>query len=397
MMEQNASKITLLKLAGALGVLVPLLAAITTATFQYMQFVKENRDNNFRLVVEQFASEKPEHRLAAATNLSVYLQDPFYKKQALDILINMTAIELDTNVLSAIRSSLDNLKENSDKQKIIQKLLALEQSTFTYKSAMREWERLSSEEFDTSFKQFIADIKSLNEEHNLADTSLTVGLMADANNIKEKAAVKGQAERQSSEIAIHGEILGSIIQSLLNNTRESPIEDLNFFQNTLNYRAVINARLVDPVIINSALSRATLSEFELIGQHNCQVFNTTFENSLIADSHFENCDFRKVLFSGTDTINSSFSGSSFSGVLFYQANIRNTDFSTVKGLLPEYFYGSRNYREATFNNPDFADKIAAVTSAQYLAFIRKIGLSSQKYQSICKDIKDAEQLECLDE
>lgn len=46
-MEPGDKKSTALKIADALGIVVPLLGAIINASFQYWQSLLESRDNNF--------------------------------------------------------------------------------------------------------------------------------------------------------------------------------------------------------------------------------------------------------------------------------------------------------------------------------------------------------------
>lgn len=399
-MEHSDKKSSLLKYAGLAGIAVPLLVAIVSASFQYRQFVLESRDNNFRQVVDRLASGKSEERQASATNLGVYLRDPIYKEQTRDILVNMTAIELDTNVLSAIRSSLDKLKNPQDKKDVIQNLLLLGNSNFAWADAMKEWSRLTTSELNVGYKQFLTDLESLKTEHNISIDKLPISLIADVNNLAGKSKVQSQAARQYSEIAVHEEIIAGFIKSLLNNTDENPVDGLEFFQNSLNYQAVINAKLINPKIINSAFSKSTLHSFEVIGISGCTIINTTFQYSTISNSTFNNCEIKQTLFTGIGTSlkNTSFVDSLFEDVFFYRSDLKGADFRQVAGLKPEYFYGALNYELANFTNKDF---IAAITSInktpdKFVDFLSSSTLQGDRYTAICKDLFDTKGIKCPD-
>lgn len=407
-MEHSDHKSMVLKYAGLLGIAVPLLGAIVTASFQYRQFVLENRDNNFRQVVDKLASEKAEERQASVTNLGIYLKDPAYKEQTLDILVNMTAIELNTNVLSAIRSSLEKLGTAQDRKLIIQNLLLQGTSIFAWSEAMKEWSRKTTKELNDGYIQFQSDLASLTKEHNISIDKVPVSLIADINNLEEKSKAQSQATRQYSEIAIHEEIIAGFIKSLLDNSAKNAAVGLEFFQNSINYQAIINAKLVNPKIINSAISRSTLDNFEVVGSDtendgatDCTIHNTTFQYTNILNSSFINCDIKKSLFAGDikDGVlltNTSFVDSSFEDVFFYRANLAGADFSGVDGLKAEYFYGAMNYESATFSDEGFIAEITAMnaTPDKFLDFLYHSTLSSQRYRAICEDVQETEGITC---
>lgn len=401
-MEHSDKKSTALKFAGLLGIVIPFLGAVFTASFQYWQFVLENRDNNFRQVVDKLASEKAEERQASATILGVYLRDPSYKEQALDILVSMTAIELNTNVLSAIRSSLDKLNTPQDRKLVIQNLLLQGTSIFAWKEAMKEWSKKSTTELDSSFKQFHADLASLKKDHNVSLDILPVNLIAEINDLKTKSKIQSQASRQFSEISTHEEIISGFIKSLLDNTVKNPVEGLEFFQNSVNFQAIVNAKLIDPKIINSALTSSTLASFEAAGEvSGCAIHNTTFQYSVILDSTFRSCEIRQTLFSGTggfkaSLLNTSFVDSSFEDVFFYHTNLSGADFRRVKGLKAEYFYGSMNYQSAKFDDEGFIAEIESINKSpdKFLDFLFNSTLSKSRYESICTNLLDTEELIC---
>jgi uncharacterized protein YjbI with pentapeptide repeats len=263
---------------------------------------------------------------------------------------------------------------------------------------MNQWSISSTREYDGSYAKFKSEIGLLKEEFNVDIDKLPVQLIAEINNLKEKGRIKSQASRQFSEIAIHEEIIASFIKSLLNNSDKNPIENLDFFQNSLNYQAIINAKLVNPSITNSAISSATMSRFNLVGITKCLIENSTFEFSKILDSSFTNCEIKQTLFSGrsTEVKNVSFKDSSFDTVFFYYADISGSDFRGVKGLKPEYFYAAVNYHKAKFSDANFIDEITKVneTLDNFIDFLNKTALSIEITQSICKDIFEANELIC---
>lgn len=109
----------IIKYIGMIAIIIPLLLGY----FEYRRSVQQDNDNNFRIVIEKLSSDKITERLAAATSLGTYLKfgDDYYE-EALDILINTLSIELDYNILNAIRGSLEKVGI-SERKRIIQQLL----------------------------------------------------------------------------------------------------------------------------------------------------------------------------------------------------------------------------------------------------------------------------------
>ena len=136
--ENNKREITLadvIKLIGVIAIVTPLLLGY----FQYQRSVQQDKDNIFRGWVEKLSSEKKADRLSAATNLGTYLMsgDDYYE-EALDILINTVGIELDYNVLNAIRGSLEKAGI-SERTRINQKILDIDRDLFNFNWPLQQW------------------------------------------------------------------------------------------------------------------------------------------------------------------------------------------------------------------------------------------------------------------
>ena len=155
--------------------------------------------------------------------------------------------------------------------------MLLRTSNFAWEEAIKEWRRVTTKELDDSYQKFLGYLASLKSKHNASIDALPADLIYKINNLEEKSKIQGQAARQYSEIAIHKEIIADSIKSLLNNTKENPVNGLEFFQNSFNYKAIIKAKLIDPKIINSAISRALIDSVEVTGFGGCTIQNTTFQ------------------------------------------------------------------------------------------------------------------------
>ncbi len=125
--------LNVIKFVGGLAVFIPLMTGI----LQYRQSVQQEQDKNFRAVVGKLSSANREERLAAAANMGTFIKkDGKYYNESADILINRLSIELDYNVLNAIRASLERI-EKEDYEKVIEKMLGIERNIFIQEYALR--------------------------------------------------------------------------------------------------------------------------------------------------------------------------------------------------------------------------------------------------------------------
>lgn len=145
---------TVLKVLAGLAVLVPLAAGY----FQYRQAVRQDMDNDFRAVIGKLSAENREERLAAASSIGTFIvKGGAYYDEATDILINRLSIELDYNVLNAVRGSLLKIEEPEYKR-VIEKILDIERNMFTQEYVLKTW----LNEAEKSWVQSKTDYLNLN-------------------------------------------------------------------------------------------------------------------------------------------------------------------------------------------------------------------------------------------
>ena len=237
--ENNKRKITLvdiIKFIGVIGIVTPLLLGY----FQYQRSVQQDKDNNFRVWVEKLSSEKKAERLSAATNLGTYLNaDGDYYEEVFDILINTVSIELDYNVLNAIRGSLEKV-EISERKRIVQKLLDIDRNIFIYEFP------LGSRLDDAKYNLEQSEKKMKDETKLLSNDSKDVNnliLNPFAEDLKIKNEIKINVEKDYNELSTHQLLVASFVGLFLNSSRTRPIEYLDFYQNSFNKLVWLNFQI----------------------------------------------------------------------------------------------------------------------------------------------------------
>jgi len=213
--ENNKRKITLvdvIKFIGVIGIVTPLLLGY----FQYQRSVQQDKDNNFRVWVEKLSSEKKAERLSAATNLGTYLKlgDDYYV-EARDILINTVSVELDHNVLNAIRGSLEKV-DSLERKEIIQMLLDIDRSTFIYDFPLGTWLDKANQNLGESYKIITDEVISLSN-NSLDINKLILNPLAE--DLKIKMDIRNNIEKDYTELSTHQLLLTSFIGLFLDFSR----------------------------------------------------------------------------------------------------------------------------------------------------------------------------------
>jgi hypothetical protein len=371
------------KYVGLIAVIIPLIFGY----FEYRRSVQQDKDNNFRTVVEKLSSDKKAERLAAATSLGTYLNfDDNYSAEALDILINTLSIELDYNVLNAIQGSLEKV-DLSARQEIIQKLLDLERNTFTYDYPLKEWLRNAKK-----------DLQEIKKEIKL-ENSLLVNRSEDTTklnqmifntffeDLKIKAETKIKVENDYNELYAHQLLLRSFIGHFLSFSITNPMKKLSFNQNSFNYRSWADFNISKSIMKNSAFSEMLFSNVDL---SRSEIVATTFSYS-----RFSNCDFAKSEITGCnftkievkDSID--FSNSTFDDVFFLGANLKNSNFKGAVGLEPIFFYEVEDLEDVQFDaefRKELEKELILITDEEFIEYVENCKLSNLRASELIEDL-----------
>jgi len=369
-MKREYTLSDVIKFIGVIGVVTPLLLGY----FQYQRSVRQDKDNYFRVVVEKLSSEKKADRLSAATNLGTYLvSGGDYYEEAFDILINTVSIELDYNVLNAIRGSLEKV-DASERKRIVQKLLNIGRNNFIFNFPLGKW----LDDAKTKLKQSEKDIKDETMLLSNNDTE-TNKLILDplAEDLKIKNKVKINIEKDYNELYTHELLVASFAGLFLSFTKTEPIENLEFYQNTFNYLVWLNFQIPNSRMENSAFSAMTFTNVDL---SRSTIIGTTFQGT-----SFSNCSFAEGEIIATNFTNLdvkdviNFSGAKFDDVFFQGSDLKYSDFKGTAGLKPIYFYKVKNLEYVQFDD-DFRSELenTFITDEQFKEYIRNCKLTKMR-------------------
>lgn len=324
----------LLKIFGVLALFIPLM----TAVIQYRQSVKQDLDKNFRGIVEMLSSQDREKRLAAATNMGVFIKKGEYSNEAIDILINRLSTELDYNILNAIKGSLRKKRGRKELKDVIVKILGINKNIFIQNYALKKWKEESEKEY------FEKEALYNNFKNKKSDKTIL-------DNIKEEMKLKQKVyfdrERDFKELPMHEQVTADFISMFLEETKD--IEDINFYLNSLNKVRLLKLNFIRSTFERSAISSSTVEETIF---DNATIIDSLFTFSDLTKSRFvNNCKITASLFNHISSLKGvSFSGSEFNDVFFTGSDLTEANFKGAKGLKPIYFYKAKNIKKAEFDN-----------------------------------------------
>jgi|GEM_PF-3113078 len=363
----------LLKILGAFALFIPLM----TAAIQYRQSVKQDLAKNFRGIVEMLSSQDREKRLAAATNMGIFIKKGEYSNEAIDILINRLSTELDYNVLNAIKGSLEKKRGRDEYREVIVKLLGINRNMFIQKYPLETWKENSKEEY----------LQKENEYNNNLKAKINKTIL---DNIKEemkkKQGIYFERERDFSELKMHEQVTADFISMFLEGTKDNPIKDLNFYQISMNKSLMIGLKLYDSKFKSSALSSSTINETDFDGS---TIIDTVFTRSDLTKSSFKGSVITASLFDQATLKDVNFSGSELKDVFFAGSDLTASDFRGAKGLKPEYFYKAENIDKAVFNDEKSKkEMVEKVKEDDFIGFINKSELTEQRkdglFSTLCE-------------
>jgi uncharacterized protein YjbI with pentapeptide repeats len=367
-----------IKFIGVIGIVTPLLLGY----FQYQRSVQQDKDNYFRVVVEKLSSEKKAERLSAATNLGTYLiSDSDYYEEAFDILINTVSIELDYNVLNAIRGSLEKV-EISERKRIVQKLLDIDRNMFIYEFPL-------GSRFDNAEANLRASEEKLKNSTIMLSSSIDVNkviLNQSAEDLKIKNEIKINAEKDYNELSTHQLLVASFVGLFLNSSRTYSIENLDFYQNSFNKLVWLNFQIPNSRMENSAFSQMALTNVDLSLS---KIIGTTFQATSFSNCSFAGSEITATNFTSIyvkDTID--FNGAKFDDVFFLGSDLKYSNFKGAIGLKPIYFYKVKNLEEVQFDDEfrrELDRELKLITNEQFIEYVYNCKLIELRAEEL-KDV-----------
>ncbi len=378
-MKKGISITDILKFLGGLVVFIPLMLGI----FQYKQSIKQDSDKSFRSVIEKLSSLNREERLASASSIGTFMdKGSSYYDESVNLLINRLSIELDYNVLNAIRGSLEKIKKEEYKN-VIDKLLAIERNTFVQEFALKNWRDEANTSFGTSENRYIEREKLFKKYKLDLDKKMLDNLKED---VDLKWAIYTTKERDFSELSMHKQVISDFLSIFLGVTKTHPIKELVFFQNSMNSVVMVELNFANSEFKLSTFSSSTILNTKFNGS---AVTDTFFTGSDLTNSRFVNCKIEVSLFDRAVLKKVDFSGSEFRDVFFAGSDLTGTNFNNTKGLKSIYFYGATNLDKAIFDpafRKELDEELKKITKAKLKEYVDKSELSITRRDEFYKTL-----------
>lgn len=423
---------TIPKLIGVISVLY----SAVTYLYQQNKTIEETQNKNFREIVANLASENKAERLSSAINLGTFVNrgsflnknSSPYQNEAIDALVNMVLIELDTDILQVISSNLKKLEPDKYKE-IVGKLLTIDRSGFIYKEAIKyrfidiqilngtrsinnyqDGENLKS--YDKRLGEIdiikVQSSENKKEENNSTpdpsahETSagLVNELLSQTISTKYKESLNREKdfENMINKNKYRSELISNFTIDFLSISRKQQIEGLELYQNSWNYAVISDLKLPK---INIKLSAITSALIQGNDFSHAEIKNTTFANSSMRDNNFSNSDIQASLFSNVISFRgTNFRNTRFKDVFFTLADVDGANFQGAEGLKPVYFFRAKNLDKADFDE-DFRSELAQFqqdpkNEEKFKQDVRSSTLTTQRIDELFKAVEKQASEEKLD-
>jgi uncharacterized protein YjbI with pentapeptide repeats len=328
------------KILGAVSAAIAIFIPLMTGILQYRQSLIEESDKAFRSVITKLYSEENSQRLAAASSMGTYIKKgEKYYNQSIDLLINRLSIEIDYNVLNAIRNSLENADMN-DYGRIVQKLLNIERNLFIQEYVLKRRMENYKDEYDESKVGYETYSTSVNRLD-----SLIINIRS--SELRKNWEAYYAAKHEYNHLFFTKQAISDFLAVFLGFTKFTPLETIEFSRNSLNQVSLFDLNLVHAKIDRSVfyLSNIINTKFS-----SSSIYSTIFSNSNMTNSNFSESDIKCVLFVENNLTNVEFSKSKFNEVYFMDSDLRNCNFINTDGLKPAYFYKAKNLTMAKMDS-----------------------------------------------
>jgi len=291
---------------GALVVFIPLLTALVSGVIEYQRGKSQERDEAFRVIVDDLVAAEIPKRRAAASKLGMFVDGgDQYSRVAADLLVSALAFEEDYGVLHAIRGSLVRTQNESEYARIINALLRLQA------------------------------------------------------NIGESISLPGANEEQ---LRAQDMIVQNSVTMLLRD-RPDFSGGLKFFNNAITYMLLYELRIADSELKSVAFHNLNLNRTQF---DRSTIATTTFNRTQASRASFRDTLIEQTLFYYSDLRQADFSGATLREVFFKGSDLAGATFvgASVMALTPFHFCYTNNLNLATFKedpvqNANYVDQLIA--------------------------------------
>ncbi len=364
---------------GAIALLIP-----TAALLQYRQYRQEESNKDFRSIVEKLSAGKKGERIASASSLGTFIKKggKFYD-ESIDVLVNTVSMELDYNVLNAIRGSLEKT-EKKDYIYVIEKLLAIDRNFFVYEYPIKSWaniikkdiekvkEASSKEEYLFSWDKIpgndnwklieflrqnfnidwveTAKIEKIDDDKTIRVSSEKNFLIIELNDEKTRVNILIDDDRtdnfivkaENDELHIYKEDASKVNKVIFNNLEKEIIQkqemcskfekDLNelkfndeFVKNFIaSFLMAVNPPIKNLKFYRNSMDFVVLSDIELTRS---EILLSSFSQTVINGTIFNNATIVNSVFSYSSFEKSKFVNCKIESSLFDYVTFKDVDFS----------------------------------------------------------------------
>lgn len=294
--SQQPSRATIIfKSLTALAVFIPIVTVLISGVIEYQQGKRQERDEAFRVIVEDLVAIEDSKRRAAASKLGMFVNgSDQYARVSADLLVSALAFEDDYAVLHAIRGSLARTQNKNEYTRILNALIRL--------------------------------------QANIAESA--GGQMSNGDNVDTRKLWAQDSSIQNSV-------------TMLMRDRPDFSGGLKFFNNSIGRMLLYELQMPDSELKSVALHNLNLNRTQFdrstITQtafYRASASRVSFRDSLIERTIFHYSDLRLADFSGATLREVFFKGSDLAGATFVDASITE--------LTHYHFCGAVNLEQATF-------------------------------------------------
>lgn len=383
----DVQKKTGITLKTLLTIFLPLITTIASINYQYVITRLEGSDQNYRATVSKLADSDSTLRHAAAASIGTYLvPDGRYLDETIDILTVRLSSEPNYNVRNSIIGSLKKIKHQDSKYKqIIDRLLTISRNNFIQDYHMKK--ELDNVRLD--YSEVLEDLRDAETKYkNTTLSSDQLDLRMLKSEVTYKLEEITKLQREYDELQFSKPIVSDMISIFLSEKKNTHIAKLDFFRTTMSSVVLTDLILKEPSIKWATFYNSNLTDSTL---DSAFISQTDFSSSLLVKANFIENNIDTTLFVKADLTDTNFSNSSFSDVFFIEADLYGASFAGAKGLKPVYFYGSKNFDQATFDNPDFVDRILELKIADFEIAVNSSRISNADKKYLFKTVDNLAQ------
>lgn len=312
--------------------LIGLMSTLAGAYYGFKKYRYEKRLEQFREINNGLFKQEKQEVLAAISAISIFKQDPDFKKNTTDVLLSRLYTELDYDITNAIANTLIQYSNRQELIEIANQVLDINRNFFVQTQPIKDY----ISDLNRGFSR-LQRIKSnaSSEADNILEIEKSTLERIEKRAQKEfiKLSAKDKYEliwRKQITADTYGRIQR---KAFLKDSKQGL--NMHLYQNDFNYALLADFKTAHCSIHRSAISSATIVDFEF---NNITVISRTPFNG----SYFQNCSFRGGQMKSCPFFNCTFDhvifeDVEFTDIFFADARFSNVRFINCKGLSPAHF------------------------------------------------------------